>query len=259
LSLLGRFHHGLGIWKACKWLTCLTTSWRVPYQPQLVAWIFFQSGSQFKCHDFWGFHIEPDSVRTSQNKACFNLKYSYICACHDDLHWFVFQCPHRQHPTRDCTIGGTAKPGFIKQLIRTIEGGIPYTCSWTKPHSIGNFGTISKQPSQQVRFHQFWLRSISTLSLSNVSFNKLQGRILVGHQFTTFTNKSYLPENHGLCGDVINQPCSSQIGSPPTNWKLSQSRFFGDAASWIMGFWIGTLVGFCSFLVKFCAWTPTNV
>lgn len=41
---------------------------------------FFQSGSQFKCHDFWGFHIEPDSVRTSQNKACFNLKYSYVLA-----------------------------------------------------------------------------------------------------------------------------------------------------------------------------------
>lgn len=171
-------------------------------------------------------------------KQGFNLKYSYVLATTTYI-----------GSSFNALTGNI--PQEIAQLVallnldlssNTIEGGIPYalglnlTVLETLRLSQNNLANRDPIPSS--------LASISTLSFFNVSFNNLQGQIPVGHQFTTCTNKSYLPENPGLCGDVINRPCSSQVGSHPTNQKLSQSKFFGDAASW-MGFWIGTLLGFC--------------
>ncbi|KAL7593195.1 hypothetical protein Lser_V15G34938 [Lactuca serriola] len=82
------------------------------------------------------------------------------------------------------------------------------------------------------------LLQLNILSIFNVSFNHLDGRIPQGNQFATFENDSYMG-NLQLCGRPLSKECQSSKASrlPPTsNTYESESLLPNETIDWIFVF-----------------------
>ncbi|CAH1450104.1 unnamed protein product [Lactuca virosa] len=92
-----------------------------------------------------------------------------------------------------------------------------------------------RKPNPKVVFNTQDLLQLNILSIFNVSFNHLDGRIPQGNQFATFENDSYMG-NLQLCGRPLSEECQSSKASrlPPTsNTYESESLLPNEIIDWI--------------------------
>ncbi|KAJ9555898.1 hypothetical protein OSB04_010512 [Centaurea solstitialis] len=80
------------------------------------------------------------------------------------------------------------------------------------------------------------LTKVNELTILDVSYNKLTGRIPVGGQMRTMNELNYYANNSGLCGMQIRIKCPKDISSSEPIEKEDEN------SSWIS--WEGTLIGF---------------
>ncbi|KAG0622289.1 hypothetical protein M758_3G087000 [Ceratodon purpureus] len=93
------------------------------------------------------------------------------------------------------------------------------------------------------------------LSTFNVSYNNLNGVIPTGNQFNTFGISSYIPENPGLCGDVIKRPCVFD-SVPPVGDSYTPNEYQIFDYGSLPGFAIGLVSGFFVVVAISLTWAP---
>jgi hypothetical protein len=90
------------------------------------------------------------------------------------------------------------------------------------------------------------LISLTFLSVLNLSYNRLEGKIPVGNQFSTFTSDSY-QENLGLCGFPLSNKCDDvEDQQPPGAQEESILSESGSLFSWksaLLGYGCAVPVG----------------
>ncbi|KAI3869063.1 hypothetical protein MKX03_005005 [Papaver bracteatum] len=89
----------------------------------------------------------------------------------------------------------------------------------------------------------FQLASLSSLTVLNVSFNKLVGEIPSGGQFQTFESSSF-QGNVGLCGFPLSNGCNTTVESPPNRSRSKDENASGskDEFDWVL--FVVTFLGF---------------
>nr|GLL23289.1 tyrosine-sulfated glycopeptide receptor 1 [Ipomoea trifida] len=92
------------------------------------------------------------------------------------------------------------------------------------------------------------LKNLHFLSSFNVANNHLEGPIPIGGQFDTFPNTSFMG-NPGLCGRVLQHPCSSQSPNAPASAQRKSGK-----KKIVIGLILGICFGITFTLIMIALW-----